>query len=269
MQDIYPEIAGNSGIWRQTSPLYKVLLFCDKQVTKYSDQAIVLSDDMEQSLEDRGFKPKTSIINNFALSVFDACANQPTQLPPSKRTRFIFAGNLGRFQSLDDIALAFMGLDYTYIDAELHFVGDGKHKAHLEELTKDCDRIIFHGQQPYEITTKFIQECDMAIVSLTENIYRYAYPSKTLTYMSMGIPMLALVEPNSSLARELSKQNIGIIAPNRTSNGIRQSFEFAYNNLSTAIYSWTSIKHHYLNNYSANTHTQKWADLINDMQNPR
>ena len=268
MQDIYPEIASVSGIWSNKSLLYRLLLRADKWIAKKADRVIVLSDDMAKSISLRDEKIKLTVINNFALDDFDSDLIESKQLEKSDRTRLIFAGNIGRFQALEQIVDAFKSLNYSSFNAELHFVGDGVRKKSLEALSEDCDRIIFHGQLPYRSTTALIDQSDMALVTLTPEIHKYAYPSKTLTYMSMGIPMLALVESHSSLAHDILTNNMGVVTTDRSTDGIRHTIETALSAIESNKFSRYKIRQHYTKFYSANAHTNKWKSVISALVNP-
>jgi hypothetical protein len=54
---------------------------------------------------------------------------------------------------------------------------------------------------------------DLGLVSLMPGVIAYAYPSKTASYLSEGLPVLAAVEPDSALARELVAWGVGDVLP--------------------------------------------------------
>ena len=58
-----------------------------------------------------------------------------------------------------------------------------------------------------------IASADLALVSLKPGIYRAAYPSKTLTYLGLGVPILAMIEPESELAQTLHIRRLGRVVP--------------------------------------------------------
>jgi glycosyltransferase involved in cell wall biosynthesis len=57
---------------------------------------------------------------------------------------------------------------------------------------------------------KIIAGADLGIVSLTHDVYRYAYPSKTMTYLDEGCPLLVSVEADSELAQFVDREQIGL-----------------------------------------------------------
>src|SRR5690606_6489470 len=50
-------------------------------------------------------------------------------------------------------------------------------------------------------------------VGLVPDVYRYAYPSKTATYLEQGCPLIVAVESKSSLARDVVEYRLGRAVP--------------------------------------------------------
>jgi hypothetical protein len=55
------------------------------------------------------------------------------------------------------------------------------------------------------------------------NVYRFAYPSKSMTYWSTGCPVLALIEPNSELAETIQSHKLGYVASSRSVTEIAEA----------------------------------------------
>ena len=54
-----------------------------------------------------------------------------------------------------------------------------------------------------------IQKADIGLVSLSNNIYKYGYPSKIITYLEQGKPIIALLEKESEIVKLMQKENYG------------------------------------------------------------
>ena len=50
-------------------------------------------------------------------------------------------------------------------------------------------------------------------MSLIPSMYKYAYPSKTFAYLEQGIPILAMIEKESDIGRDIIKNQIGYVVP--------------------------------------------------------
>ena len=210
LQDIYPEIGAVGGLWSEKNLKHKCLRWFDTLVCKKADHCIVLSEDMANTLKARGVvNTSISVINNFMLASFsedneDAKSPHDTNVKNVSDLRVVFAGNLGRFQGLDLLLQAFLEVTHNKnLQIELHFVGEGAAEELLKASAEGSRNVFFHGHYPFEEACRLMETFDAGIVSIQPEIYRYAYPSKTLTYLGLGLPLLALVEPESALAQSI------------------------------------------------------------------
>jgi glycosyltransferase involved in cell wall biosynthesis len=215
-QDLHPEAALLAGDLRN-GWLRRLLLRWDTNNCRSAQRVVVLSQDMLDSLTRRGLSTaNVSIINNSPLVTGSAV--RPTLPPPLDEStgavRFLFAGNLGRFQGLERLVAA-ARLVAESANIQLIFIGEGDAKSMLVTQAGDLlnRRIVFVPQQPVETALAAMRRCDYGIVSLLADVYRYAYPSKTMMYLSAGCPLLAVIEPESELARTVARHGFGYTAP--------------------------------------------------------
>ena len=207
-QDIYPEIASATGMMR-SGWLEKILRKVDAWVLTNSDTVVTISGDMLDVIRERGGNPPSlSVIRSF--SPVEQPRPEPEQKPEGP-LRFVFAGNIGRFQNLDALLDAFATIDPKR--AVLELLGDGREKARLQRrvLEENIETVRFHDFLPVEEAFDFTAACQIGVVSLTPNIYRYAFPAKFYTYIGAGLPMLVLVERESELAKIVLERDIGAV----------------------------------------------------------
>ncbi|HEY3392510.1 MAG TPA: glycosyltransferase family 4 protein [Lacipirellulaceae bacterium] len=218
-QDLHPESALLAGDLKR-GWLYRLLARCDSAACRRAQRVVVLSRDMADALEARGLPIRNvSIINNPPLE-FDPAA-RPALPPPLDEpvdcARFLFAGNIGRFQGLERLVAA-ARLAAGRVPFQLIFMGEGVARRELVALAGDLlgRRIIFLPHQPLETAIAAMRVCDFGVVSLSANVYRFAYPSKSIMYLSAGCPLLALVEPESELAKTIERYGLGYVAASRS-----------------------------------------------------
>jgi colanic acid biosynthesis glycosyl transferase WcaI len=218
-QDLHPESAALAGDLKR-GWLYRLLERCDSAACRRARRVVVLSQDMAEALKARGL-PTTniSVINNPPLEI-DITA--PPALPPPLDepvdcVRFLFAGNIGRFQGLERLVAA-ARLVAGRVPFQLVFMGEGVARRELIALAGDLlgRRIIFLPHQSLETAIAAMRVCDFGVVSLSANVYRFAYPSKSIMYLSAGCPLLALVEPESELAKTIERYGLGYVAASRS-----------------------------------------------------
>lgn len=235
IQDIYPEIGAVGGMWNENSFRHKILKRLDRFVCLAADRCVVLSADMRNSLLSRGVEPsQIRIINNFQLEAHDLDETPKTDPKLSEAVTspsIVFAGNLGRFQGLDLLLDGFLlwsksrSLVKGAQPLTLHFLGDGVVKSELIKRAEGSSCVQFHGHLPFSEAAGFIRQCDVGIVSVSPEVYKYAYPSKTLTYLGLGIAVFAIVESESSLAKEIESNKIGIVCGSRNLADVVEAFD--------------------------------------------
>jgi colanic acid biosynthesis glycosyl transferase WcaI len=209
MQDIHPEIAVHSHISREGF-VTRLLKRLDTYTLKRTARAMVLSTDMREAILARGVPDHVPhVVRNFALGI--NAAVEPASPPkPDEAVRFVFAGNIGRFQNLEALVDAFGALRDKGVLLDL--VGDGRVKAQLQEQVRNSayTNIRFHDHMSADDAYAFMCRSHVGVISLNKELYRYAFPSKLLTYMAANLPMFAMVEEHSALARLLKDRTIGL-----------------------------------------------------------
>lgn len=215
MQDIHPEVSIYSGGRLGSGLPMKLLRWLDNQTLRRSAAIVVLSQDMADTLAERrlGTLP-VSVINNFSLDVSGEIEEPPEGLRkrPGQR-RVIFAGNLGRFQNLPKMTDGVSRLFAEFPDLELFFLGDGTALHELKRRWGDHPQVGFGPFLPFSQAKSLIAEANVGLVSLEKNLYRVAYPSKISSYLSLGVPVLALVETHSGIAAQIDGERLGATAP--------------------------------------------------------
>lgn len=212
--DIHPEVGKISGEFSNPF-LFRILSKLDQWTCHQADPVIVLSEDMAKTLRERpkGDRLSIQVLNNFSLPTERTV---PSELPfdwPTEAFTVLFAGNVGRFQGLDTVVEAMGRLHYRE-DIAFVMMGEGVVKSALQARAIELGaRIYFVGHQPVEIAKAAMRVADAGYISLAANIYRYAYPSKTMTYLEQGCPLLVAVEPESELASEVVAGGYGHAIP--------------------------------------------------------
>lgn len=211
-QDLHPEVSRISRLLRDGS-IFRALRHLDHRTCDAAARVVVLSEDMRGTLEARpGFDvSRVVVINNFLPETFgDVEGSTPSVRLPGSGFHVVFTGNLGRFQGLEAVVEA----AYLLADEnEIHFtfVGEGVTKEELERRAAPLrDRTVhFLPHQSQAGAERLVAAADLALVSLCREIHSVAYPSKTLTYLAVGTPLLAAVEPHSELGRMVVEERVG------------------------------------------------------------
>jgi len=269
-QDIYPEIAEASGLIKRPW-LAKLALNIDKRNCKRANAIVVLSSDMENTIAKRGIaRDRMHIINNFIIDKFDDSVEIDSSLQKVLgKFRVLFAGNLGRFQSLDQILLAAETLKDKQ-DIQFFFVGAGAMENELQQQASDLgllnNSVFFHPFQPLEKVMKVIHDADLSIVSLSPGVIDCAYPSKTMSYLESGCRILGLVEPECELAKFIQSEELGVVADSLTVGGISTAIASEYDRWKASDYNREQIRKAGDRAFGQPKILAKWSKLLNQLQ---
>jgi len=211
--DIYPEIGLLSGDLSDnliTKLMYKI----DTYTMRKADTVLVYSNDMRNALRKR---PSAHLSNIQRINLFGETSGmtKKTILPShisniESKFTIIYAGNIGRFQNLDLILDIFNLVDDEKI--ELIFLGDGVMLEQLKMSSKNCSaNIKFLGHKSPEDAITLIDNADICLVSAISNLLKFAFPSKTITYLERSKPILALIDHKSELAKTILSSKIGFL----------------------------------------------------------
>lgn len=271
--DLYPELAQASGILKRKW-LAKFSLMLDKRNCRKAKAVVVLSEDMKKTLSDRELDTSNvHVINNFIINSFDGDV-EARGLPETIRNRdekfrVLFAGNIGRFQSLDTVVAAALRIAES-ADAEMKenlefwFIGSGLMVDQLRQQAGDelNKSIFFHPYLPIEQIMGVIAESNLGIVSLLRGVIRSAYPSKTMTYLEAGCRLLALVEADSELAILVEEEKIGAVCGEVSAAELAKLITQEYRLRESEGYDREKVRHAGRRNFGQPTILQEWTKLL-------
>lgn len=107
----------------------------------------------------------------------------------------VFGGNMGKPQNLKNILkLALEVKEYEQI--KFLFIGQGTEVNNLKEFSfsMKLNNVVFKDYIPRDDYEKLISSCDTGIVSLDSRFTVPNFPSKTVDYLKLGLPILAAVD---------------------------------------------------------------------------
>ncbi len=230
-QDIHPESAVIANQLRE-GRISRWLERIDTENCSAAESVVTLSEDMKQTLLRRkGYTGNNiTVINNFALDVYEPEENLPTLFNDAVQHPFrvFFAGNIGLFQDLPRLIEAAHILS---AEQDIHFIFMGA-GAELRSLRSLADNLIgktvfFEPYQPVEVAFGCMQRADLGVVSLRTGVCQVAYPSKTMTYLAAGCPILLLAERDSQLAEDILVHDFGYVPEKLTFSNIAETISAA------------------------------------------
>lgn len=122
----------------------------------------------------------------------------------------LFGGNLGKGQRIENISYL---AEYYRNDTDIIFlvIARGVEKNRLVRIAeeKQLDNIKFVDFMPQADYLNVVRSVDLGLVSINENYAVPTCPSKAVSYMSMGIPVLAMINPGSDYGDVIENAGAG------------------------------------------------------------
>ncbi|MDP3893769.1 MAG: glycosyltransferase family 4 protein [Nocardioides sp.] len=274
--DLHPEIGALSGEFANRR-LYSVLLRLDTATCRRASTVIVLSRDMKQALlrRDASLADKIVVLNNFELPSFEESADAPSPLPRDHtRLRIAFTGNLGRFQGLESLTAAVLAGGPALGALEIVFMGEGAVKQALVDQVEAAppevrDRVRFVPHGSVAAARALLRTADVGLVSLIPQVIGFAYPSKTATYLSEGLPLLVSVEPESELAQMVVEGGIGSRLPTGDQKAVTETLIDLVSRRAELPGVAARARELGRSEFSAETLLPRWSRLLEDVAGSR
>lgn len=203
IQDMWPDTLKATGMFSNEKLLKIVSRVCD-WVYDHVDQIVVLSPGFKRLLIGRGVpSQKIDVIYNWCAEdmVRATSSNPPANFPETSKFRVLFAGNIGKAQSLDTVIEAAQLLQEKSSQVAFIFLGGGVEALRLEALakTRKIDDIYFLPAVPMPEVGSYLFSADALLVHLKRDpLFSITIPSKTQAYMAAGKPILMAVDGDAA-----------------------------------------------------------------------
>lgn len=143
----------------------------------------------------------------------------------------LFGGTIGLGQRIENILFL---ADYYKNNLEIVFlvIGKGIEKERLIKLANErkLTNIRFLDYMPQDDYLKFISSVDLGLISINENYAVPTCPSKAISYMSMGIPILAMINSNNDYGQWIENTGGGYWTIGSDKQKTVELFDKLYNN---------------------------------------
>lgn len=266
IQDMWPDTLNATGMLNNKKILNFIGSVC-KLVYKFVDHIVVLSPGFKQLLIERDVsEEKISVIYNWcdeeALESKTILKDEYDQLL-SDKFNLVFAGNLGKAQSLDTLINVAQNLRHNP-RIQLVFVGDGTERylliAKVDEL--NLDNVVFIPRVPMSEVGGILKKADVLIVHLKDDkLFEITIPSKTQAYMAIGKPVLMAVKGDASDI--IKEAKAGAIAQPDDAESILEAINYLYHSSSSELMQMgENSKKYYIDEMSLEKSCKKFIEVF-------
>ncbi len=215
IHDVYPDVGVTLGIFRHKAVIAAVARL-ERYCLDHAHVVRILSESFRPGIRRLG-TPDSKIVLIYDWVDTDLIKPMSTANDFARenglgdRFTVLYAGNLGLSQGLENV-LSAAGLLADQPDIQFVFVGDGPAREGLvtEAHSKQLTNVKFLPFQPRERLPQVLASADVSVVMLRKGIGTASLPSKTLSALASGRPIIASLDAHSETWDLIEKAGAGI-----------------------------------------------------------
>lgn len=194
LQDIHPEITNL--VVPMNKLIFKFLRELDNITLRHATHLVTLSKDMAEHLQK--VSKSTAPIHLIANPAFDV-PDDIVEIPKTKD--FVFCGNAGRVQQIPVLLAAIEQYIVEGGKLTFSFAGGGVYAPKIKELATRYAQITYHGYVKPTMANKLVAEHQWALLPIDDEVTKYAFPSKSSSYLASDCRILAICGKDTVVAR--------------------------------------------------------------------
>lgn len=201
LKDIFPQNAVDLGLIGNGGPIHLFFRNKEKSLYELSDKIGCMSEKNVEYVTSHNSKETAGKCFIFPNTIDVKKAKKPLEHEKSDDVvRFVFGGNLGKPQAIDFLLKA-ISSERIRNNKKLSFmfIGNGSETEKVRSAAAGLENMEFKGFLPPDEYNAIMNNCDVGLISLDSRFTIPNYPSRTLGYMSMGKPILALTDRNTDI----------------------------------------------------------------------
>lgn len=204
LQDIHPEA---TNVVVSVNPLvYRCLRWIDGLVMRQANKLITITREMAGEIAARsGTRAEIVVLSNPAVSFESVNPVSP------KRRGFSFCGNAGRLQRIPLLIDAIERYLAAGGSLEFAFAGGGVFAPTLKQLADRHPQVRYHGLVSATEAAQLNADYEWALLPIEDEVTRYAFPSKSSSYVFSGAFILAVCGEQTSVAKWVALNRLGVV----------------------------------------------------------
>lgn len=222
LKDIFPQNAVDIGMMSRSGVkgiLYKYFRKKEKQLYAVSDRIgcmsqanvdYVLKHNPEISPDKVEICPNSIEYADKSVTAGERAAMRDKYGLPQDKKIFIYGGNLGKPQGIPFL-IECLRAEKDNPDAYFLVVGDGTEYGKLEAFVNEDKpaNMKLMKRLPKEDYDNLVAACDVGMIFLDHRFTIPNFPSRLLSYMQAGLPVLACTDPNTDVGKVITEGGFG------------------------------------------------------------
>ncbi|MGE3310753.1 MAG: glycosyltransferase, partial [Limisphaerales bacterium] len=198
LHDLLPEFYSSKFKTRPGSPLFRLLLLCERWSCRFADHVIVSNHLWRDKVAERTGLAETcsAMVNHVDTQPYRQLSATREEAPSGSRPLIAaFPGGFYHHQGLHVAIEALARVRIRHPEVELHLVGDGPERERLEDLAGKLGlnaAVRIMPSIPISEVPAFLATADIGVVpKLADGFGNEAYSTKIMEFMAAGVPVLA------------------------------------------------------------------------------
>lgn len=197
--DLWPDSIKTFGI-NENSKIYKIIDKYSKKIYNSVDKILISSSMFSENFE----AMKTEYVPQYSDQIL-----RKKQKNDSKKVNFVFAGNIGKAQSIETIIKAANELK-TENNIMFHIIGDGSELDNIKAMVQNykLNNVTFYGRVNLNEMQKYYNLADAMLITLGKDKFlAKTLPGKTQSCMATGNAIIAAAD--GEIMKIIEKSNCG------------------------------------------------------------
>lgn len=177
----------------------------------------------------------------------------------------LYTGNLGLKQGLHTVVEAARLGEEKESDTKWILVGDGEERQSLQNTANlyRLSSLHFLPLQSSEIFPNVLASSDVLLLTQRDTVINTVIPSKLLTYMAAGRPIVASVHHESESARRIREAKCGVIVPSEDPASLLNAVQDLRNSPKEAKRLGANGRNYVENNFSKKAVLKQYVRFLN------
>ena len=143
----------------------------------------------------------------------------------------VYGGSVGAAQRVDHM-IALAEACVSVKDIVFLIIGKGPCLPFIKRITeeKKLDNVVFREYMPQKEYLALLSSCDVGMIILNEKMATPNFPSKSLSYFNMQVPILAALDYSTDFGDYLEKNKAGLWAHSDDISSLKEKLMLYYNN---------------------------------------
>ena len=156
---------------------------------------------------------KLALLPNWQKKAEDNKLSVDVRIKYNLENKYIvlFGGNIGYAQKVDNIVIL---AEYYHENENIIFliVGNGVMKQYLKDNVKEknLDNVLFLDSLPRDEYLNFVKASDIGLITIDERFTVPTIPSKTTSYLSLKLPILAIIDKHTDYGEIIDEAGAGL-----------------------------------------------------------